>query len=139
MTTAINLLGGLGLLLLGMKLMTDGFKLAGGPLLRDLLFKWTRTRLRGLVSGFGLTAVVQSSSAITVAAIGFVNAGLMTMPEAVWVVYGSNVGTTTTAWIVAFFGLKAKIKTLALVFVAVGTGLWISGTVSRRAALGEAL
>ncbi|TVM32036.1 Na/Pi cotransporter family protein [Oceanidesulfovibrio marinus] len=137
--TVINLLGGLGLLLLGMKLMTDGLRLAGGPLLRDLLSNWTRTRLRGLLSGFGLTSLVQSSSAVTVAAIGFVNAGLMTMPEAVWVVYGSNVGTTTTAWIVAFLGLKIKIKALALPFIAVGTGLWISGTVSRRASLGEAL
>ena len=137
--TAINLLGGLGLLLLGMKLMTDGLKLAGGPLLRDLLSKWTRTRMRGLISGFGLTSLVQSSSAITVAVIGFVNAGLMTMPEAVWVVYGSNVGTTTTAWIVAFLGLKVNIKALALPFIAVGTGLWLSGSISRRAALGEAL
>jgi len=135
----ISLAGGLGLLLLGMKLMTDGLKLAAGGVLRRVLSRWTRTPVHGLASGFAITSMVQSSSAVTVAAIGFVNAGLMTLDGAVWVVYGSNIGTTTTAWIVAFLGLKLKVKALALPLVAVGTGLWITSRIARRASLGEAL
>lgn len=132
--------GGLGLILLGMKLMTDGLKVAAGNMLRRVLSKWTRTPLRGLASGFLMTSVVQSSSAVTVAAIGFVNAGVMSFANTVWVVYGSNIGTTTTAWIVAFLGLKIQIKAMALPMIAAGTGLWLSrGGVSRQGALGEAL
>ncbi len=138
-TLAVNILGGLGLLLLGMKLMTDGLKLAGGRVLRKVLGQWTRTPARGILSGIMLTSMVQSSGAVTVAAIGFVNAGLMHLTQAVWVVYGSNIGTTTTAWIVAFLGLKFNIQILALPFVALGAGLWLSGGVTRRTGLGEAL
>lgn len=138
-TNLINLAGGLGLLLLGMKLMTDGLKLAAGGMLRRALSASTRTPLRGLLSGFLMTSAVQSSSAVTVAAIGFVNAGVMTLSHCVWVVYGTNVGTTTTAWVVAMLGLEVNIKALAMPLVAVGTGMWIIGAVSRRAALGEAL
>lgn len=136
---AMNILGGLGLLLLGMKLMTDGLKLAGGRTLKKLLSKSTKTPFRGLSSGFAITSMVQSSSAVTVAAIGFVNAGLLTLEQTVWVVYGSNIGTTTTAWIVAFLGLKINIKAYALPMVAFGTALWLTGNVSRRTGVGEAL
>ncbi len=135
----ISVVGGVGLILLGMKLMTDGLKLAGGNVLRSILKSWTRTPAWGLFSGFLMTASVQSSSAVTVAVIGFVNAGLMSLYRAVWVVYGSNVGTTITAWIVAFIGLKVNVDAFALPLVIVGTGLWITGKVSRRAAFGEAL
>lgn len=135
----LSLAGGLGLILLGMKLMTDGLKVAAGNMLRRLLATWTKTPLRGLASGFLMTSMVQSSSAVTVAAIGFVNAGIMSFANTVWVVYGSNIGTTTTAWIVAFLGLKIKIKVLALPLIAVGTAMWLSRGVNRRAALGEAL
>ncbi|WP_462326419.1 Na/Pi cotransporter family protein [Desulfobaculum sp.] len=138
-TDLITLAGGLGLLLLGMKLMTDGLKLAAGGFLRRALTASTKTPLRGILSGFVMTSAVQSSSAVTVAAIGFVNAGIMALTHCVWVVYGSNVGTTTTAWLVAMLGLKVSIKALALPLIAVGTALWIAGSVSRRAALGEAL
>ena len=136
---ALDLLGGLGLILLGMKLMTDGLKLAGGSLLRKSLKHWTRTPLRGLGVGLAFTSMVQSSSAVTVAAIGFVNAGMMSLARAVWVIYGSNIGTTSTAWIVAFVGLKVDIKGLALPLIAVGTAMWMFGRVSRRSSLGEAL
>jgi len=139
LSLGINIIGGLGLLLLGMKLMTDGLKLAGGPLLRHVLGRWTRTRLRGLLSGFAITALVQSSGAVTVAAIGFVNAGIMALEKAIWVVYGSNVGTTTTAWIVALLGFDVDINALALPCIAFGTALWLAGRVARRTALGEAL
>lgn len=135
----LSMMGGLGLILLGMKLMTDGLKMAAGSMLRKLLSGWTKTPLRGLSSGFLMTSAVQSSSAVTVAAIGFVNAGIMTLGQTVWVVYGSNIGTTTTAWIVALLGLKIKVKLLALPLVAVGTGLWLSKGMTRQAAVGEAL
>ena len=135
----INIGGGLGLLLLGMKLLSDGLKLAGGPVLRRILKSWTKTPLRGLASGFVITSLVQSSSAVTVAIIGFLNAGLMRLRRAVWAVYGSNIGTTSTAWIVAFLGLKINIRAMALPFIAMGTALWLIGGVSRRGSLGEAI
>ena len=78
-TTAGGLLGGIGLFLLGMGLMTDGLKLAAGPALGRILAHSTKTRMRGLASGVMVTALVQSSSAVTVAIIGFVNAGLLTL------------------------------------------------------------
>ena len=93
-TTYGGLLGGIGLFLLGMGLMTDGLKLAAGHALERILANSTKTRLRGLASGALITALVQSSSAVTVATIGFVNAGLLTLGQSLWVLFGSNVGTT---------------------------------------------
>ena len=110
MTTAqiMALIGGIGLFLLGMNMMTDGLKLAAGSLLRDLLSRWTSTRWRGLLAGALITAMVQSSSAVTVAIIGFVNAGILTLSRAVWLIFGSNVGTTMTGWLVAIIGVNLK-------------------------------
>jgi phosphate:Na+ symporter len=93
--------GGIGLFLLGMGLMTDGLKLAAGPALERILAGSTKTRLRGLASGILVTALVQSSSAMTVATIGFVNAGLLNLSQALWVLFGANVGATVTALIAA--------------------------------------
>jgi len=84
-------------------------KLAAGPALETILSKATKTRWRGLTSGALTTAMVQSSSAVTVATIGFVNAGLLTLGSGVWVLFGANVGTTATGWIVALAGLKFNI------------------------------
>jgi phosphate:Na+ symporter len=134
-----SLLGGIGLFLLGMNLMTDGLKLAAGPALGRILTYSTRTRMRGLASGALLTALVQSSSAVTVAAIGFVNAGLLTLGQSLWVLFGSNVGTTMTGWLVALVGLKFKIDLLALPLIGVGMGLRLSGEHTRRGAAGLAL
>lgn len=133
------LLGGLGLLLIGMSLMTEGLKLAAGSALRDILARWTSNRVRGLLSGFGITALVQSSSAVTVATIGFANANLLSLQQAVWVIFGSNVGTTMTGWIVALVGFKLNVEAFALPLVGVGVMLKISGERSRRAAFGQAL
>lgn len=135
----INVLGGIGLILLGMKLMTGGLRQAAGAMLKDMLAKWTKTPRRGLFTGFFITSLVQSSSAVSVATIGFVNAGFMTLAATVWVVYGSNIGTTTTAWIVAFLGLKVNIKALAMPFIGLGMFLLLTGKESRRAHMGEAL
>lgn len=133
------LLGGLGLLLIGMSLMTEGLKLAAGSALRDILASWTSNRARGLLSGFAITALVQSSSAVTVATIGFANANLLSLQQAVWVIFGSNVGTTMTGWIVALVGFKLDVEAFALPLVGIGVMLKISGERSRRAAFGQAL
>ncbi len=134
-----GLAGGVGLFLLGMGLMTDGLKLAAGPALERILARSTKTRLRGLASGVMITALVQSSSAVTVAAIGFVNAGLLNLSQALWVLFGANVGTTMTGWLVALVGLKFKIEALALPLIGVGMILRLSGEGARRGALGTAL
>ena len=133
-----GLFGGLGLFLLGMRLMTKGLRNAAGPALRQILGQWTKTPLRGLFSGFMITALVQSSSAITVAVIGFVNAGLMTMAQSVGVIFGSNIGTTVTGWIVAAVGVSVKVKALALPLIGLGALLRLTGGNSRRKYLGDA-
>ena len=131
--------GGLGLFLLGMGLMTDGLKLAAGPALHRILAAATRTRAHALGSGMLVTALVQSSSAVTVAAIGFVNAGLLALGPALWVLFGANVGTTMTGWIVALVGLKFKIEALAMPLVGLGALLRLTGEGRRSGAIGTAL
>ncbi|MCF8127450.1 MAG: Na/Pi cotransporter family protein [Deltaproteobacteria bacterium] len=134
-----GLLGGVGLFLLGMHLMTDGLKTAAGGALRSILEHGTRTPLRGILSGASITAVVQSSSAVTVAIIGFVNAGLMTLAQATGVIYGSNVGTTMTGWLVAVVGFKFDIKVIALPIIGIGMGLRVVFGTKRLGAAGMAL
>ncbi len=131
--------GGLGLFLLGMGLMTDGLKLAAGPALHRILAGATRTRAHALGSGMLVTAFVQSSSAVTVAAIGFVNAGLLGLGPALWVLFGANVGTTMTGWIVALVGLKFKVEALAMPLVGLGALLRLTGEGRRSGAIGTAL
>jgi len=131
--------GGLGLFLLGMWLMTEGLKVAAGRALQEILGHWTRTRFRGLLAGALITSLVQSSSAVTVATIGFVNAGVLTLAQAIWVIFGSNVGTTMTAWLVALVGFNLKIEIFALPLIGLGMLLRLSGAGLRRGALGSAL
>jgi phosphate:Na+ symporter len=143
MTAALDVLGplagGLGLFLLGMGMMTDGLRLAAGPALHEVLTWATRTRWHGLASGFLVTTAMQSSSAVTVAAIGFINAGLLGLGPALWVLFGANVGSTTTAWIVATVGLKFKIEAFALPLVGLGMLLRLAGSGRRQGHLGGAL
>lgn len=134
-----TLAGGLGLFLLGMGMMTDGLKLAAGPALHRILAGATRTRAHALGSGMLVTALVQSSSAITVAAIGFVNAGLLALGPALWVLFGANVGTTMTGWIVAMVGLKFKVEALAMPLAGLGALLRLTGEGRRSGAIGTAL
>ena len=138
-TLAVSLLGGIGLFLLGMTMLTDGLKLAAGRALERILAAWTRTRLHGLVTGVLLTALVQSSTAMTVAAIGFVNAGLLSFTSALWVVFGSNVGSSVTGWLVAWIGFKMKIDAFALPAIGLGMALKLTGEGTRRGGLGMAL
>ena len=137
-TLGAGLAGGLGLFLLGMTMMTDGLRLAAGPALQTMLAWATRTRAHALASGVLVTALVQSSSAVTVAAIGFINAGLLTLAPALWVLFGANVGSTMTGWIVAMVGLKFKIEALALPLIGIGVLLHLTGPGQRRGALGSA-
>jgi len=134
-----SILGGLGLFLVGMWLMTDGLKLAAGNTLRDILSIWTNTRVRALGAGFMITGLVQSSSAVTVATIGFANAGLLTLERASWVIFGSNVGTTMTGWIVAMVGFKVNMEYFALPLIGIGMLIRLTGIKTRRAATGQAI
>lgn len=133
-----EILGGIGLFLLGMVLMTDGLKAVAGDALRGLLARFTGGPLRALFSGALMTALVQSSSATTLATIGFVSAGLLTFPQAVGVVFGANLGTTSTGWIVSLLGLKLKMGALALPLIGVGALARLLGR-DRVAAAGLAL
>jgi phosphate:Na+ symporter len=133
-----KLLGGIGLFLLGMVLLTDGLKAFAGNALRRALVRFTGTPLKAFGSGALVTAMVQSSSATTVTVIGFVSAGLLTFPQAVGVVMGASLGTTGTGWIVAVLGLKVSLGYYALPLVGVGAFMKLLG--GRRAkSLGVAL
>ena len=134
-----TVLGGLGLFLLAVSMISDGLKLAAGGALRDILARSTATRWRGVASGIVVTGVVQSSSAVTVATIGFVNAGLLNLSQALGIVYGSNVGTTMTGWLVAAVGFKLKVDAFALPMIGAGMFLRLVGATTRLGACGEAL
>ena len=99
---ALTLFGGLGLFLYGMQMMGDGLSTAAGDKLKGLLEKLTTHPFMGILVGTLVTCVIQSSSATTAMAVGFVNAGLMTLPQAFNVMLGANIGTTITAQIIAF-------------------------------------
>lgn len=134
-----SVIGGLGLFLLAVGMMTDGLKLAAGSALRQLLSQWSRTPLRGIFSGMFMTAVVQSSSAVTVASLGFVNAGLIQMRQALGIIYGANIGTTMTGWLVALIGFKLNVQAFALPLIGVGMLLRLVKKEGRAASVGLAL
>lgn len=133
------LAGGLGLFLLGVSMITDGLRLAVGSRLRNVLARSTRTTWHGVASGFVLTGLVQSSSAVTIATIGFVNAGLLGIKQALSIVLGATVGTTTTSWLVAVVGFNFSISTIALPLIGAGMLLRLAGPSHRAGAIGEAL
>jgi phosphate:Na+ symporter len=116
----LKLIGALGFFIYGMKVMSEGIQKAAGSSLRKILSAMTSTRFLGLGTGFLITCLVQSSSASTVMVVSFVNAGLLSLTEAIGVIMGANIGTTTTAWLVSLFGFKFKIATFALPILAVG-------------------
>jgi phosphate:Na+ symporter len=132
-------LGGIGLFLLGMWLITEGLRLAAGPSLESLLASWTSSKRRGLMAGTLLTGLVQSSSVVTVAVIGFVNAGLISFQRAVWVIFGSNLGTTLTAWLVALVGFKLQIDAFALPIIGLGALMRIFSPSDRYRSFGMAI
>jgi len=113
-------LGGLGLFLLGMLLLTDGLRALAGRALRGVLARFTRSPLSGAVTGAASTVLVQSSTATTVTAVSFVGAGLLTFPQSLGIIFGANVGSTVTGWLVALIGFEFRIgeTVLPLVFAA---------------------
>ena len=131
-----TLLGALGMFLYGMNLMSSGLQKAAGERLRGFLSAMTSNPLKGVLTGMGITAVIQSSSATTVMVVSFVNAGLLTLVQAIGVIMGANIGTTITAWMVAFLGFKADISILAIPLMLFGF-LFSNSKKDQRKNIGE--
>ncbi|MDR1353337.1 MAG: Na/Pi cotransporter family protein [Treponema sp.] len=137
MGTFFSIAGSLGLFLYGMKIMGDGIQQAAGQRMQKVLSYMTGNRVLAVITGFGVTAVIQSSSATTVMVVSFVNAGLLTLKQAIGVIMGANIGTTVTAWIVSLIGFSLQIGVLAL--PAVGIGFLLSVIKWKRRDLGNAI
>jgi phosphate:Na+ symporter len=133
-----SILGGVGLFLLGMAVMTDGLKALAGSALRRVLTKAAATSLRGTFWGAVITLLVQSSSATTMTTIGLVSAGLLTFPQGLSLVFGANIGTTGTGWLVAMFGVRVSLTAVALPIVFVGALFKLVGR-GRWSAAGSAI
>ncbi len=132
----LGLIGAVGLFLYGMKVMSEGLQKAAGDRLRNILGAMTRNRFTGTVTGFFITALIQSSSASTVMVVSFVNAGLMTLAQSMAVIMGANVGTTFTAWVIALFGFKVDISAFALPLIGLSVPLLFSSK-GRTKSIGE--
>lgn len=117
------LIGALGFFIYGMKLMSEGLQQAAGNRLRTMLGSITSNRLKGVLTGFGITSIVQSSSVTSVMTVSFVNAGLLTLRQSAGVMMGANVGTTITAWLVLLLGFKVSISSYAFMIIALATPL----------------
>jgi len=127
-----KLLAGLGLFIFGMLMLEESVRAFSGKAFRRIIRQYTNGRLKSIASGTLITAILQSSSAVSLMVLAFVGAGVMSMENAIGVIMGSNIGTTLTAWIVAAFGFKLKIETFALPFIGVGgIGLIVFGYTSK--------
>ena len=136
--TILQIAGSLGLFLYGMKVMSSGIQRTAGEKLQKVLRFMTANRFAAVATGFLVTGLVQSSSATTVMVVGFVNAGLLTLRQAIGVIMGANIGTTVTGWIVAILGFKVKIAIIALPAIGFGLPLRLSQKLGKQD-LGEAL
>ena len=116
----ITLLGALGLFLYGMKVMSEALIELAGDRMRSILANATSNRFLAVLTGFSITAIIQSSSATTLMIVSFTNAGLLTLVEAIGVIMGANIGTTVTAWLISIFGFKIKMSAIALPLVGFG-------------------
>lgn len=121
--TILPALGGLGLFLLGMIVMTDALHALAGNAMRAALMRFTHNPLSGAMTGAASTAILQSSSATTVAAVGFVGTGLLAFPEALGIIFGANIGTTITGWLVVLVGFKLKLGSILLPLILLGAVL----------------
>ncbi|MGP1362480.1 MAG: Na/Pi cotransporter family protein [Bacteroides sp.] len=119
----LTLVGALGLFLYGMKLLSEALQKVAGPRLRNLLKAMTSNRFKGIVTGVLVTVIIQSSSATTVMLVSFVNAGLLTLTQAVGVIMGANIGTTVTAWIISLVGFEMDLGSMALPLLGLGVPL----------------
>ena len=131
-----TLLGALGMFLYGMNMMSAGLQKAAGDRLRSFLSAMTSNPFKGVMTGLGITSVIQSSSATTVMVVSFVNAGLLTLTQAIGVIMGANIGTTVTAWMVSWLGFKADISILAVPLMMFGF-LFSNSKKNQRRNIGE--
>ena len=131
-----TLLGALGLFLYGMTLMSEGLQKAAGDRLRAFLASMTSNAFKRVLTGLLITAIIQSSSATTVMVVSFVNAGLLSLTNAIGVIMGANIGTTVTAWLISLLGFSADISLLAIPLIAVGFVFFMSKK-SKRKSIGE--
>lgn len=116
----ITIFGGLGLFLFGMKIMSESLQLAAGDRLKGILWRVSNNRIKGVFTGLFITSIIQSSSATTVMLVSFVSAGLLTLHQSIGIIYGANIGTTVTGWLVALIGFKVKITAVALPCIGIG-------------------
>ncbi len=134
----IQAAGGLGLFLMGMSVMTEGLRALADEKLRSLLSRSTKSLGLAVCTGAFATAMVQSSSATTVAAVGFVHAGLLTFSQSLGIIFGANIGTTITGWMIALVGFKLQLGEIMLPIILVGALLRLSGS-GRLKSAGTAL
>lgn len=134
----ISIIGALGLFLFGMKLLSESLQKIAGKRMRNVLHKMTSSRFYGLLSGFSITGAIQSSSAVIIVIISFVNAGLLSLIDAMPIILGANIGTTVTAWLIAIFGFKLNIHVFLLPIIAVSIPFFLSKTI-RKKSIGEFL
>lgn len=131
-STILSLLGGLSMFLFGMKIMSESLQKLSGERLRAVMRTVAGNRFAGVGTGFFVTCLVQSSSATTVMIVSFVNAGLLTLFEAIGLIMGANIGTTTTFWLVSFFGFKFSISSIALPIMGLALPLLFAGKAKLR-------
>ncbi len=117
---SLDLLGGLGVFLLGIKMMSDGLQKAAGDRLRRIIARATTNRFTATLSGILATSIIQSSSATTVMVVGFASAGLLSLSQSLGVIFGANIGTTTTAWLISILGFKVNISAFAMPMIGIG-------------------
>ncbi|MGA9238734.1 Na/Pi symporter, partial [Robiginitalea sp.] len=121
-TDILQLVGALGLFLFGMKAMSDALTKLAGDRMRAILAGLTSNRFLGVLTGFLITSVIQSSSATTLMVVSFANASLLTLTESLSVIMGANIGTTITAWMITLLGFKVSMSSIALPLVGLGVG-----------------
>lgn len=130
----LNILGSLVFLLFGLKLLSESLQKLAGKKMRQYLSAITSNPWKGLFTGFAVTSVLQSSSAATVMIIGFVNAGLISVADSVGLVFGANIGTTITSWLITFFGFSFKIRTIILPLIALSIPFYFSSKSNHKSA-----
>jgi phosphate:Na+ symporter len=137
MLTFLEILGSLGVFLYGMKILSEGIQKIAGQRMRYVMATMTQNRISGLFTGFGMTSILQSSSATTVIVVSFVSAGLLTLTESIAVIMGANLGTTITAWIIAVVG-KFSLSSVAIKIIGIGLPIFFIGK-NRVKNFGEAM
>lgn len=128
----LKLIGSLGVFLFGMKLMSEALQKVAGSRMRHILSAMTSNRVKGVITGILITAIIQSSSATTVMVVSFVNAGLLSLIESIGVIMGANVGTTVTAWLISILGFKVSMAEISLPMIGLCLPLLFSGKRSRK-------